>query len=149
MHGKTLQVSKLLAGLILIYIAGFSRAKYNFVGRDNGITTMKVTSGKGILWLLRKTKKPKAILDFQYFSNGIICILEHSLSVSLLPDEASQSAVEPEIARIGRIGSVGGSGSDCKVEGESCWSSFECCSRACAWHGGAFVCIKRQHSMQK
>ena len=58
MHGKTLQVSKLLAGLILIYIAGFSRAKYDFVDRDNGITTMKVTAGKGILWIFRKIKKP-------------------------------------------------------------------------------------------
>ena len=53
MHGKTLQVSKLLAGLILIYIAGFCRAKHNFVGRDNGITNMKVTVGKGILCIFR------------------------------------------------------------------------------------------------
>ena len=58
MHGKTLQVSKLLAGLILIYIAGFSRARYNFVGRDDGITNMKVTVGKGILCIFRKIKKP-------------------------------------------------------------------------------------------
>ena len=58
MHGKTLQVSKLLAGLILIYIAGFSRARYNFVGRDDGITNMKVTVGKGISCIFRKTKKP-------------------------------------------------------------------------------------------
>ena len=53
MLGKTLQVPKLLVCLILIYIAGFSRAKYNFVGRDNGITTMKVTVGKGILCIFR------------------------------------------------------------------------------------------------
>ena len=79
--------------------------------------------------------------EAQLFLNGIKCIFEHSLSVSFLPDEAPQSAVEPEIARIGRIGSVGGSGSDCKVEWESCWSSWECCSRACAFHGGAFVCM--------
>ena len=61
MHGKTLQVSKLLAGLILIYIAGFCRAKHNFVGRDNGITNMKVTVGKGILCIFRTSG------GFQYF----------------------------------------------------------------------------------
>ena len=58
MHGKTLQVPKLLAGLILIYVAGFSRAKYDFVGRDNGITTMKATASKGTLCIFRKIKKP-------------------------------------------------------------------------------------------
>ena len=73
MHGKTLQVSKLLAGLILIYIAGFCRAKHNFVGRDNGITNMTVTVGKGILCIFRTSgglkvsNIHKAILDFQYF----------------------------------------------------------------------------------
>ena len=123
MHGKTLQVSKLLAGLILIYIAGFSRAKHNFVGRDNGITNMKVTVGKGILCIFRTSGG---------FLNGIKCIFEHSLSVSFLPDEAPQSAVEPEIARIGRIGSVGGSGSGCKVEGKPSTDSEQCCSNCCS-----------------
>ena len=123
MHGKTLQVSKLLAGLILIYIAGFCRAKHNFVGRDNGITNMTVTVGKGILCIFRTSGG---------FLNGIKCIFEHSLSVSFLPDEAPQSAVEPEIARIGRIGSVGGSGSQCKVEGEACTNPDQCCSNCCS-----------------
>ena len=58
MHGKNLQVPKLLIGLILIYIMGYSRAKYNFVGSANGITTMKFTVGKGILCIFRKIKKP-------------------------------------------------------------------------------------------
>ena len=66
------------------------------------------------------------------FLNGIKCIFEHSLSVSFLPDEAPQSAVEPEIARIGRIGSVGGSGSQCKVEGEPCTNPDQCCSNCCS-----------------
>ena len=49
MHGKILQVPKLLVGLVLIFIAGLSRARYNLDGRDNEIATTKVTVAKGIL----------------------------------------------------------------------------------------------------
>ena len=48
MQGKTQQVPILLAGLALFYIAGFSRAKYNLVGRDDEIATMEVTVDKGM-----------------------------------------------------------------------------------------------------
>ena len=44
---KTLQVPILLAGLALLFLAGFSSAKYNPVGRDDEITAMKVSVGKG------------------------------------------------------------------------------------------------------
>ena len=48
MQGKTHQVPILLAGLALFYIAGFSSAKYNLVGRDDEIATMEVTVDKGM-----------------------------------------------------------------------------------------------------
>ena len=48
MQGKILQVPILLAGLALIYIPGFSSAKYNLVGRDDEIATMEVTIDKGM-----------------------------------------------------------------------------------------------------
>ena len=48
MQGKTHQVPILLAGLALFYIAGFSSAKYNLVGRDDEIATMEVTIDKGM-----------------------------------------------------------------------------------------------------
>ena len=48
MQGKTHQVPILLAGLALIYIPGFSSAKYNLVGRDDEIATMEVTIDKGM-----------------------------------------------------------------------------------------------------
>ena len=44
---KTLQVPILLAGLALLFLAGFSSAKYNLVGRDDKITAMKVAVDKG------------------------------------------------------------------------------------------------------
>ena len=48
MQGKTHQVPILLAGLAMIYIAGFSSSKYNLVGRDDEIATMEVTVDKGM-----------------------------------------------------------------------------------------------------
>ena len=48
MQGKTHQVPILLAGLVLIYIPGFSSAKYNLVGRDDEIGTMEVTVDKSM-----------------------------------------------------------------------------------------------------
>ena len=86
-----------------------------------------------LTWKLPLAKVFYAYLELvEDFWNGIKCIFEHSLSVSFLPDEAPQSAVEPEIARIGRIGSVGGSGSQCKVEGEPCTNPDQCCSNCCS-----------------
>ena len=54
MQGKTHQVPILLAGLALLYIAGFSSAKYNLVGRDDEIATMAVTVDKGKIPLILK-----------------------------------------------------------------------------------------------
>ena len=54
MQGKTHQVPILLAGLALFYIAGFSSAKYNLVGRDDEIATMEVTVDKGKIPLILK-----------------------------------------------------------------------------------------------
>ena len=48
MQGKTHQVPILLAGLALIYIARFSSAKYNLVGRYDEIATMEDTVDKGM-----------------------------------------------------------------------------------------------------
>ena len=48
MKAKNHQVPIFLAGLALIYIAGFSSAKYNLVGRDDEIATMEVTVDKGM-----------------------------------------------------------------------------------------------------
>ena len=90
------------------------------------LLTWKLPLAKVFYAYLEKPRSPII------FFNGIKCIFEHSLSVSFLPDEAPQSAVEPEIARIGRIGSVGGSGSQCKVEGEPCTNPDQCCSNCCS-----------------
>ena len=48
MLGKTLQVTILLTGLALLFHVGFSSAKYNLVGRDDEINSMKVAVDKGI-----------------------------------------------------------------------------------------------------
>ena len=45
---KTLQVPILLAGLALLFLAGFSSAKYNLVGRDDEIAAMRVVVDKCI-----------------------------------------------------------------------------------------------------
>ena len=57
MHGKILAVPKLLEGLVLIFIAGLSRARSNLVGRDNEIATTKVTVPTGILCMFFTIKK--------------------------------------------------------------------------------------------
>ena len=47
MQGNTLLVPILLAGLALPLLGGISSAKYNLVGRDDKITAMQVSVGKG------------------------------------------------------------------------------------------------------
>ena len=56
---KTLQVPILLAGLALLFLAGFSSAKYNLVGRDDEIAAMKVAVDKGISCISSPIKKYK------------------------------------------------------------------------------------------
>ena len=56
MQDKIQQVPILLAGLALIYIARYSNAKYNLVGRDGEGATMKVTVFKGISYISRAKK---------------------------------------------------------------------------------------------
>ena len=48
MLGKTLRVPILLVGLAFLFLAGFSSAKYNLVGRDDEITAMRVVAEKGM-----------------------------------------------------------------------------------------------------
>ena len=48
MQGKTLQLPILLPGLALIFLSGFSRAKYIPVGGDDEISAMNVAADKGI-----------------------------------------------------------------------------------------------------
>ena len=57
MLGKTLQVPILLAGLALLFHAGFSSAKYNLVGHDDEIVAMKVAVDKGISCISSPIKK--------------------------------------------------------------------------------------------
>ena len=54
---KPLQVPILLAGLALLFLAGFSSAKYNLVGPDDEIAAMKVVIDKGISCISSPTKK--------------------------------------------------------------------------------------------
>ena len=56
MQDKIFQVSILLAGLALIYIARYSSAKYNLIGRDGEGATMKVAVFKGISYTSRAKK---------------------------------------------------------------------------------------------
>ena len=48
MQGKNQQIPIFLAGIALIYLVGYSGAKYNIVVRDDEIAAMKVTVAKGI-----------------------------------------------------------------------------------------------------
>ena len=48
MQGKNQQIPIFLVGIALIYLAGYSGAKYNLVVRDDEIAAMKVTVDKGI-----------------------------------------------------------------------------------------------------
>ena len=57
MQGNIHQIPVLLAVLALIYIANHSSAKYNLVGRDDKITTMKVNVEKGISYIFTPIKK--------------------------------------------------------------------------------------------
>ena len=67
MLGKTLRVPILLAGLALLFLAGFSSAKYNLVGRDDEIAAMKVVAEKGISCIFSPIEKQTPILDYHYF----------------------------------------------------------------------------------
>ena len=57
MLGKTLRLPILLTGLALLFHAGFSRAKYNLVGRDDEIAAMKVVVDKGASCISSPIKK--------------------------------------------------------------------------------------------
>ena len=48
MQGKNQQIPIFWAGIALIYLVGYSGAKYNLVVRDDEIAAMKVTVDKGI-----------------------------------------------------------------------------------------------------
>ena len=48
MQGKNQQIPIFWAGIALIYLVGYSGAKYNIVVRDDEIAAMKVTVDKGI-----------------------------------------------------------------------------------------------------
>ena len=48
MQGKNQQIPIFLVGITLIYLVGYSGAKYNLVVRDDEIAAMKVTVDKGI-----------------------------------------------------------------------------------------------------
>ena len=67
MQSKTLQVPTLLACLALLFIAGFSSAKYNHVGRDDEITAMKVAVENGISCIFSPIEKQITISDYHYF----------------------------------------------------------------------------------
>ena len=57
MQGKTLQVTMLLASLALVFVAEYSSAKYNLVGRDDEIADMKFALDKGISCIFRPIEK--------------------------------------------------------------------------------------------
>ena len=79
MQGNTLLVPILLVGLALPFLAVISSAKYNLVGRDDEIASMRVVVDKGISFIFVPIEKQ--IL----FLNGIrVCIFEHSLYLSCL-----------------------------------------------------------------
>ena len=69
--------------------------------------------------------------------NGIWgCSFEHSLCLFCLPDEAPQPVVKPSTTAIGRIGSVGGSGTECLAQGEICNAATpKCCFGGCGGIG--------------
>ena len=48
MRGTNQQIPIFLAGMALIYLVGYSVAKYNLVVRDDEIAATKVTVDKGI-----------------------------------------------------------------------------------------------------
>ena len=77
-------------------------------------------------------------LDSKYNEyNGIWgCIFKHSLCVFCLPDEVPQPVVKPLIVPIGRLGSVGGSGTECLAQGEICNAATpKCCFGGCGGIG--------------
>ena len=66
MQGNIHQIPVLLAVLALIYIANHSSAKYNLVGRDDKITTMKVNVEKGISYIFTPIKKQINEIEFGF-----------------------------------------------------------------------------------
>ena len=83
----------------------------------------------------------------EYNATGIWgCIFEHSLCVFCLPDEALQPVVKPLIVPISRLGSVGGSGTECLAQGEICNAETPpCCFGGC---GGIGInrCVLNPHT---
>ena len=122
MLGKTLRLPILLTGLALLFHAGSSGAKYNLVGRDDEIAAMKVVVDKGISCISSPIKKQIPICTFE---NSFHCV------ESVFLDEVQQPVFKPPISPIARLGSVGGSGSECKPIGGSCVIDPHCCNEKC------------------
>ena len=65
------------------------------------------------------------------------------LSLLSFPDQGPQPAIELPVDPIGRLGSVGGSGSECKVEGAFCDKDSDCCDKNCKPGNFQGVCRRR------
>ena len=73
MQGKTLQLPILLPGLVLLFLSGFSRAKYNPVGGDDEISAMKVAVDKSKPCIFGPIEKQK-LQVLKSVSLFVICL---------------------------------------------------------------------------
>ena len=72
-----------------------------------------------------------------------VCLSIYFQNLGFFLDQGLQPEIELPIEPIGRVGSVGGSGSECKVEGAFCNEDSDCCDKNCKPGNFQGVCRAR------